>query len=81
MVAKVLAKLGVEEGEDNTVHRIIMNPKALTINQMYGHFDELNEWNDGIIATTYRQGKTLKVRHKHVISGTSPTYLPKNGSG
>ena len=65
MVAKVLAKLGVEEGEDNTVHRIIMNPKALTINQMYGHFDELNEWNDGIIATTYRQGKTLKVWHNH----------------
>ena len=51
----MLAKLGKEEdGEDNVVHRIIMNPKAMTINQMYGHFDELNEWNDGILATTYR---------------------------
>ena len=34
--------------------RIIMNPKAMTIDQMYGYFDELNEWNDGILATTYR---------------------------
>ena len=57
MVAKVLAKLGREaDGEENTVHRTIMNPKALTINQMYGFFDELNEWNDGILATTYRFG-------------------------
>ena len=31
-----------------------MNPKAMTIDQMYGYFDELNEWNDGILATTYR---------------------------
>ena len=54
-MAKVLAKLGREaDGEENTVHRIIMNPKAMTINQMYGFFDELNEWNDGILATTYR---------------------------
>ena len=59
VVAKVLAKLGREaDGEENTVHRTIMNPKALTINQMYGFFDELNEWNDGILATTYRFRKT-----------------------
>ena len=60
MVAKVLAKLGREaDGEENTVHRTIMNPKALTINQMYGFFDELNEWNDGILATTYRFEKHI----------------------
>ena len=54
----MLAKLGREaDGEENTVHRIIMNPKAMTINQMYGFFDELNEWNDGILATTYRLRK------------------------
>ena len=60
VVAKVLAKLGREaDGEENTVHRIIMNPKAMTINQMYGFFDELNEWNDGILATTYRLCNTF----------------------
>lgn len=53
-VSKVLARLGRVGEEDNTVHRIIINPKAITIKQMYGHFDELNEWNDGILATTYR---------------------------
>ena len=59
VVAKVLGRLGREaDGEENSVHRTIMNPKALTINQMYGFFDELNEWNDGILATTYRFEKT-----------------------
>ena len=58
----MLAKLGREaDGEENTVHRTIMNPKALTINQMYGFFDELNEWNDGILATTYRLRKTYSL--------------------
>ena len=64
VVAKVLAKLGREaDGEENTVHRIIMNPKAMTINQMYGFFDELNEWNDGILATTYRFRNKLFINH------------------
>ena len=75
----MLAKLGKEEdGEDNVVHRIIMNPKAMTINQMYGHFDELNEWNDGILATTYRywgklrdyvQKKFMQEFFQHVAQG------------
>ena len=83
VVAKVLAKLGKEEdGEDNVVHRIIMNPKAMTINQMYGHFDELNEWNDGILATTYRYwGKLGDYVQKKFYAGTFPTCRPRNGNG
>ncbi len=26
----------------------------MTINQLYGYFNEVNEWNDGILATSYR---------------------------
>ena len=84
VVAKVLAKLGKEEdGEDNVVHRIIMNPKAMTINQMYGHFDELNEWNDGILATTYRysEGKLDNYVLRFFYAGTFPTCRPRNGNG
>ena len=84
VVAKVLAKLGKEEdGEDNVVHRIIMNPKAMTINQMYGHFDELNEWNDGILATTYRysEGKMNNRVLQFFYAGTFPTCRPRSGNG
>ena len=83
VVAKVLAKLGKEEdGEDNVVHRIIMNPKAMTINQMYGHFDELNEWNDGILATTYRYWEKLdNYVLQFFYAGTFPTCRPRNGNG
>ena len=83
VVAKVLAKLGKEkDGEDNVVHRIIMNPKAMTINQMYGHFDELNEWNDGILATTYRYWEKLdNYVLQFFYAGTFPTCRPRNGNG
>ena len=80
----MLAKLGKEEdGEDNVVHRIIMNPKAMTINQMYGHFDELNEWNDGILATTYRYSEGKLDNHvlRFFHAGTFPTCRPRSGSG
>ena len=79
----MLAKLGKEEdGEDNVVHRIIMNPKAMTINQMYGHFDELNEWNDGILATTYRYSeRKLGDYVQTIYAGTFPTCRPRSGNG
>ena len=81
VVAKVLAKLGREaDGEENTVHRIIMNPKAMTINQMYGFFDELNEWNDGILATTYRFRNKLFISFLF-IAGTFPTCRQRSGNG
>ena len=77
----MLAKLGREaDGEENTVHRTIMNPKALTINQMYGFFDELNEWNDGILATTYRFGKHIHFK-SILTAGTFPTCPQRSGNG
>lgn len=56
---KVLAQVlkiikSTNEKEESSVHKIVVNPKSLTIEQMYGFFDENNEWNDGILATTYR---------------------------
>ena len=56
VLAQVLQAMPTQGGEkeESTVHKIIVNPKAMTIDQMYGYFDENNEWNDGILATTYR---------------------------
>ncbi|XP_015175416.1 PREDICTED: dynein heavy chain 3, axonemal [Polistes dominula] len=54
--------------EFKTIYKII-NPKAITIDQLYGSFDPVShEWNDGVLANTFREfAQSLSLERKWIV--------------
>lgn len=56
-----LREAGVEDESFQKVHKVVLNPKCITMGELYGEFNELTqEWTDGLASSMIRDAVNME---------------------
>ena len=69
MLADALSLMSKKEESEKAVMFEIINPKCLTLAQLYGHFDDVSrDWIDGVVSQIFRYSQQLILHFKAMYS-------------